>query len=303
VREHGTFACYKFGPEGRDHRNGCRCAPCRAANTAYYHERKRRDVPPYVSAGPAREHIQWLSSQGVGLKQVAKESGVSQGALWKLVYGKRKPDGSQVPSKRIRPETAAAILAMTPADGAGGSRVPAGPTLEFVERLVAAGVPKVRIAERIGQTGPGLQLGSTLVTRRHARAIAAMAAELDAGTLATVRHHRNGDTVVAPPAAPEDFEPVALDDIDTLMLEMAEMLEARADQAEWRHRRACKGKPSWMFFPARGDSKTLDAAKAVCATCPVSAQCLAANLGQKVGVWGGTSENERRALRKQEAAP
>jgi WhiB family redox-sensing transcriptional regulator len=41
-------------------------------------------------------------------------------------------------------------------------------------------------------------------------------------------------------------------------------------------------------------------AKAVCARCPVAAQCLdyALATGQQHGVWGGTSEEERKAMRR-----
>ena len=30
----------------------------------------------------------------MGLKTIAERSGVAHGALWKLMYGKRQPDGS-----------------------------------------------------------------------------------------------------------------------------------------------------------------------------------------------------------------
>jgi WhiB family redox-sensing transcriptional regulator len=46
-------------------------------------------------------------------------------------------------------------------------------------------------------------------------------------------------------------------------------------------------------------------AKAVCRRrCPVQEQCLqwALDTGQSIGVWGGTSENERRALKRRTAA-
>ena len=53
------------------------------------------------------------------------------------------------------------------------------------------------------------------------------------------------------------------------------------------------------FFPGRGNNKGVQAAKAVCAGCPVVEQCLAYAMsgGEKYGVWGGKSENQRRALR------
>lgn len=40
-------------------------------------------------------------------------------------------------------------------------------------------------------------------------------------------------------------------------------------------------------------------AKAVCARCPVVAQCLAAALAMnEIGIWGGMTEEERRILRR-----
>jgi WhiB family redox-sensing transcriptional regulator len=43
------------------------------------------------------------------------------------------------------------------------------------------------------------------------------------------------------------------------------------------------------------------AAKAVCAGCDVRADCLefAISTNQEYGIWGGTSEEERRVLRRQ----
>jgi WhiB family transcriptional regulator, redox-sensing transcriptional regulator len=52
------------------------------------------------------------------------------------------------------------------------------------------------------------------------------------------------------------------------------------------------------FFPQRGGSSK--AAKALCQTCPVKAECLdyALEGGDRFGIWGGTSERDRRRLRK-----
>jgi hypothetical protein len=54
-----------------------------------------------------------------------------------------------------------------------------------------------------------------------------------------------------------------------------------------------------VFFPGRGDQKVMEAAKAVCATCSVSSDCLdyAQRTSQHVGIWGGMSERQRRDLR------
>jgi WhiB family redox-sensing transcriptional regulator len=58
-----------------------------------------------------------------------------------------------------------------------------------------------------------------------------------------------------------------------------------------------------LFFPVGTTGPAMaqaEAAKAVCATCPVRPECLewALATGQDSGVWGGTSEEERRALRR-----
>ena len=52
-----------------------------------------------------------------------------------------------------------------------------------------------------------------------------------------------------------------------------------------------------VFFPEKGGS--VREAKAVCAGCPVRAQCLEHALAhdERFGVWGGTSERERRRLK------
>jgi hypothetical protein len=299
-REHGTQACYVFGEWGGDSKNGCRCDACKDGNRARYYERKARVEPPLVSAGPAREHCRWLATQGVGLKQIVKASGVSQGAVWKLMYGKRQADGTQKPSKRIHPDLAAKILAVTPSQGAEGSRVPAGPVHEMVARLVAAGVPKVRIAERCGQ-GRSLQIGEQYVTRRTARTIADMVAELEAGTLVSVRYTRHGQIRLAPDAPEREDEDPQNTLRDHVTLALVELLEDRIDQNHWRREAACRGRPPWMFFPARGDHKSVAAAKKVCGACFVRAECLAANLHERDGVYGGLSARERRDLRAREA--
>lgn len=69
----------------------------------------------------------------------------------------------------------------------------------------------------------------------------------------------------------------------------------------WRDEAACKGKPTGWFFPSPGKGGMADLwkAKAVCSTCPVRAECLEYALVnyERIGVWGGTSERERRSMR------
>ncbi|MFI2507678.1 WhiB family transcriptional regulator [Streptomyces sp. NPDC018972] len=75
----------------------------------------------------------------------------------------------------------------------------------------------------------------------------------------------------------------------------------------WRERAACRTEDPDLFFPIGTSGPALmqtEQAKAVCRRCPVREQCLqwALDTGQSIGVWGGTSETERRALKRRIAA-
>jgi WhiB family redox-sensing transcriptional regulator len=72
---------------------------------------------------------------------------------------------------------------------------------------------------------------------------------------------------------------------------------------DWRHRASCDGENPELFFPVGTDGPALlqiANAKTVCRRCPVSAECLrwALERGEDAGVWGGTTEEERRALQR-----
>jgi len=68
---------------------------------------------------------------------------------------------------------------------------------------------------------------------------------------------------------------------------------------EWQGAARCAEVDPEIFFPERGGSSK--AARAVCSGCSVRAQCLeyALNNKEQFGIWGGTSERERRRLRKE----
>jgi WhiB family redox-sensing transcriptional regulator len=71
--------------------------------------------------------------------------------------------------------------------------------------------------------------------------------------------------------------------------------------ADWRALSACRETDPELFFPLspRGPGLVQTArAKVVCGRCEVLDQCLqfALSTGQEFGVWGGTSEDERRRL-------
>ncbi|MCZ9349802.1 WhiB family transcriptional regulator [Streptomyces mutabilis] len=73
----------------------------------------------------------------------------------------------------------------------------------------------------------------------------------------------------------------------------------------WREHAECRTEDPDLFFPIGTTGPAAlqtEQAKAVCRRCPVREQCLrwALDTGQSIGVWGGTSEMERRALKRRE---
>jgi WhiB family redox-sensing transcriptional regulator len=71
-------------------------------------------------------------------------------------------------------------------------------------------------------------------------------------------------------------------------------------QLSWRVQAACGGVDAALFFP-EADDDPANEAKAVCAECPVRIACFdhAMGNGEKAGVWGGTTERERRRILRQ----
>lgn len=73
--------------------------------------------------------------------------------------------------------------------------------------------------------------------------------------------------------------------------------------ANWSKRAACRDADPELFFPvSKVDAKNQDQirrAKKICARCPVRKECLqeAMDSGAE-GVFGGTTEQERRELRR-----
>jgi WhiB family redox-sensing transcriptional regulator len=77
-----------------------------------------------------------------------------------------------------------------------------------------------------------------------------------------------------------------------------EALKTVALPGGWVERAACRGLDSELFFPGRGGSD--EAARAVCAGCAVTVDCLDYAVANRIteGLWGGRSERERRRLRR-----
>lgn len=105
---------------------------------------------PYVDAQPAREHVLRLRAAGVGPKRIAELSGVPHGSLAKLIYG--DPRRNLAPSKRIRPQTEARILAVQPTVESlyPSGLVPALGTRRRLQALAFMGYPVSWLSARIG---------------------------------------------------------------------------------------------------------------------------------------------------------
>jgi WhiB family transcriptional regulator, redox-sensing transcriptional regulator len=96
--------------------------------------------------------------------------------------------------------------------------------------------------------------------------------------------------------------------IDCLTAMASSTLATRAASSQeshmndWRERAACRDAAQDVFFPTRRGTAVveIEAAKQLCATCPVQPQCLEFALltRQDFGVWGGTTEHERRLMLK-----
>lgn len=70
----------------------------------------------------------------------------------------------------------------------------------------------------------------------------------------------------------------------------------RLTDTEWMRDAKCRDMPPNFFFP--NDGVGVEAAKKICAECVVREECLDYALANKIehGVWGGTSERERRRM-------
>jgi len=167
---HGTYACYVL--------DRCHCTPCSTERSRW--ERTTSRAKAYgrwdnlVDATPAREHITALAAQGMGLKRIVAVSDISQGLLWKLIYGKRHKDGSRIPSVRITKSAHARILAIR-LDLADGAKISSIGTTRRIQALVAVGWSQSKIAARlaIGRANfTALAQGRTGVTTARAKAVA-----------------------------------------------------------------------------------------------------------------------------------
>jgi WhiB family transcriptional regulator, redox-sensing transcriptional regulator len=84
------------------------------------------------------------------------------------------------------------------------------------------------------------------------------------------------------------------------VVEVARLPGPVAEEWDWQMAALCRGMDPGIFFhPSneRGEKREQreNAAKKICSSCPVSAQCLqhAIKVREAYGVWGGLGERER----------
>lgn len=78
-------------------------------------------------------------------------------------------------------------------------------------------------------------------------------------------------------------------------------------EGRWRDQASCRFVSPELFFPTGSTGPAIEeirTAKAVCHGCHVQRECLqfALETNQEAGIWGGTTEDERRRLRRSSAA-
>ena len=89
-----------------------------------------------------------------------------------------------------------------------------------------------------------------------------------------------------------------------MALSSSHLLSLTLASDEWRRTAACRDTDPDLFFPVGTTGpaiEQIESAKAVCRACDAQSLCLeyALATNQDSGIWGGTSEDERRQLRKQ----
>lgn len=148
--------------------SGCKCVPCRAANSRYESERlaarARGDWNGYVRSERTRAHLQQLSAQGVGYKSVAKAAGVSKTVLASILFRDKK---------KIRARTERKVLAVNQRALPQSALLPAAPFWKLINDLRKRfGYSKKMIAKLLlGSHAKSLQLNENRITLFNARKI------------------------------------------------------------------------------------------------------------------------------------
>ncbi len=88
------------------------------------------------------------------------------------------------------------------------------------------------------------------------------------------------------------------------VIRYVQMLKMEFEQEDWMLEGGCVYSDTELFFPVGSSMKAMkqaNEAKAICMECPVVTECLeyAIRTNQDSGIWGGTTEDERKSIRRQ----
>jgi ribosomal protein S27AE len=76
-------------------------------------------------------------------------------------------------------------------------------------------------------------------------------------------------------------------------------VEPAVRELGWRRFAACNGSPPEWFYPVENTPVVPSEVRKLCEACPVRANCLReALVFRERGIWGGTNEAQRQALRR-----
>lgn len=269
-----------------------------------------------VSAEPARQHLELLR-QTMHWHHMIAATGCASETLYRIYHGKRT---------EIWAATATKILNTKPQQDADPAHlIDATGTKRRIRALQAIGHTYIAIADAGGGTTRGLQKLSTnddqaMTKRTFAEEVKAAYEVLSQTPAEPSRSATLARNTAAERnwANPEAWAGIDIDDPDARPRSLHQpdakpeppnhgaplaSSKPRAAGGNWRHYAACRDQDPELFFPI-GDTGPAVAqtaeAKSICGACGVKNLCLqwALDSGQDFGVWGGLSEDERRAIKR-----
>jgi WhiB family redox-sensing transcriptional regulator len=240
-------------------------------NTCYQRDRREGHVEPMASAEPARDAIAVLVIAGWGYGEISRAANIDRSLISHIMRGRQF----------IQHKTREAICGIDP-----GTREQFRRTGWSAERRAKQASP------RSGETRSAAMKASW--ARRKAKA-----AEIPEAAL--VKPTRIALLPVPDPGWTTQRPPDSVPMPDNYLVGKVGHIEA--DEQDWRDEAICAGTDAEEFFPEKGG--TTRYAKAICIPCPVRAECLryALDHDERFGIWGGLSERERRALKRNGSTP
>lgn len=224
---------------------GCRCAGCTAQNSAYNCRWSRLSgydgvaSTDLIDAAPVREHVQRLLNAGMGTRAIAAAANVDRKRVTTLLSG--RPERGTPPTRRLRPDTAAALMAVT----AAPHRVCSDGPRRRIDALGAIGWTRTRLAARLGMTVQNLSwaLQRPQVSAATGEAIRALYEELwNSPPTAASRFEQAGITRAIATAREQGHPPPAgWDDdlIDLPEVELAAELSRRVSAMDLKELARC----------------------------------------------------------------